>query len=231
MGVGTSSSYLHLPVRPPWPAPRSQNPPISLNRLLAFTVHMNAATVSTSLTSSSRKCRSATAASMPSTSPRSLYTGGGPGIRSSSTSRELRRRPAPGSRRGRLAAVAFTPGPGLAVDVRRRACPCGSSCVLGFSRDEGGPGSSALSGDGSSAGIKSKHARYRCRASDGSVAKSTCTFGRVVSAMCHRQCQHHCQGKNPLEAEAQAVMQETRATPDMVYQGDRAPHRTSGPRW
>ena len=157
----------------------------SLNIPFAFTAHMNAASVSTSLTSYSRKCRSAIPANTPFTSARSPYTGGGAGIRSSSTSRELRRRLAPGSLRGRLAVVPGPPGPGLAVDVRRRACPCGGRWLLGLSSDEGGPGSSALSGDGSKSGIRSKQARYRCNASTGSVVKSTCDR-QFVSARCGR---------------------------------------------
>lgn len=46
--------------------------------------------------------------------------------------------------------------------------------LFGLSSEDGCPGSSALSGDGSSSGIKSKQARYRCNASDGSVVKSIC---------------------------------------------------------
>lgn len=57
---------------------------------------------------------------------------------------------------------------------------------LDFNSDEGGPGSSAVNGEGTTSGIRLKHARYRCSASVGSVEKSTCTTRRFVSASCHR---------------------------------------------
>ena len=201
--VDTSRRYIHLRACPPRlpcnaralgsssDGPLHESPvrprrhESSLNMLFAFTAHMNAASVSTSFTSCSRKCRAAIVASTPPTSDTSLCSGAGPGTRSSSTSRELRRRFAPPSRRPRFPAVGVgPPGPGLAVDVRRRACPCAGRWLRARSSDEGGPGSSAVNGDGSSSGMRSKQARYRCSASAGSVAKSTCRPDGFVSATC-----------------------------------------------
>lgn len=80
--------------------------------------------------------------------------------------------------------------------------------LFGLRSDEGGPGSSALNGDGSRSGIRSKHARYRCNASVGSVAKSTCrrwlvSVGLMAEARCWERAERSIR-------EAEASSQEAR---------------------
>lgn len=86
---------------------------------------------------------------------------------SSSSNRELRRLFALAlvSRRGRLAGVTGSgTGAGDADDERLSPRNC--------SNDDGGGGSCAVRGDGSTSGITSNCCRYRYRASVGNVVKS-----------------------------------------------------------
>lgn len=152
------------------PAQRTQQG--ETNIPLAFTAHMNDASVSTSLTECSLKCRCATCASMPCTSCTSARTGTMGSAPLSSTSRALRRR-AGTSRRGRFAGVTGTAGPGDAVSACR--------LLRGRRSAVGGGGSSAASGDGSTSGTRSYCTRYSKIASDGSVEKSICACAEAVS--------------------------------------------------
>ena len=149
----------------------ARHPPNTTNVInipLAFTAHMNDASVSTSLTECSLKCLCATCASTPCTSCTSASTGMTGSTPLSSTSLALRLR-AGTSRRGRFAGVTVAPGPGDAVSACRRAW-----LLRGRRSADGGGGSSGASGEGSTSGTRSYCTRYSNIASGGNVEKSIC---------------------------------------------------------